>query len=277
MVNIENLSFSYGRKRVLSNISLSLERGKMYGLLGENGVGKTTLFKILSGLQRATAGSCTILNESPFKRAPSLLGELFYLPEELNFVKREQSIASFAKGNGALYPNWNSEKFYEILDRFSLNPKERFGGLSYGQAKKGVIAFALATNVSLLLLDEPTNGLDIPSKGLLRAILSEYSLEDSSTIIATHQVRDLENLIDPIIILDNCSTLLNNSLEEISKKIRFSIESLIPHDALYYEAVPGGYLTVRKNSEGVESRVDLEALFNVTINNRELIKELFKE
>lgn len=277
MVTIENLFFNYGKREVLSNISLKLEKGKIYGLLGENGVGKTTLLKIISGLQPPLSGSCLVFNENPFDRTPSFLRDLFYLPEELDFIRVEHSLHSFGEQNGPFYPNFSMTKYLEILNRFSLSPSQKFNKLSYGQAKKGAIAFALATNVSLLLLDEPSNGLDIPSKSLFRSVLSDYCLEESTTVISTHQVRDLENLIDPIIIMDNRATILNESLERIAEKLYFSLESSVAEEALYYEVALGGYLTVTLNSEGNESRVNLEAFFNATINNRELIENLFKE
>ena len=148
--------------------------------------------------------------------------------------------------------------------------------LSHGQAKKAAIAFALATNVDLLLMDEPSNGLDIPSKTLFRQIMAQYCLDTTCTVISTHQVRDLENLIDPIIILDNRAVLLNESLECITEKLYFGLRPSVPADALYFEPTLGGYLCVSENESDGESRVNLEALFNTTLRNKQRIQELFK-
>ena len=275
MIEIKNLSFKYAKKRVLSDISLKLEAGKIYGLLGENGVGKTTLLKIISGLQKPSTGSCTVQGEHPFNRTPSFLGNIYYLPEELEYIQTDITPRDFAKLNGTFYPNFDNEKFEAILSEFSVTPNTKLNKLSLGQAKKAAIAFAIATNAGLLLMDEPSNGLDIPSKTLFRKIISEYCLDTTCTVISTHQVRDLENLIDPIIILDNQAVLLNASLERISEKLHFSMETMARKDALYAEPTLGGFLCVTENKGYGESRVNLEGLFNTTMMHKNRISELF--
>ena len=197
MVKIDDLSFKYGKYEVLSHISMTLERGKIYGLLGENGVGKTTLLKIISGLQKPEAGRCTAFGENPFNRTPSFLSRIYYLPEELEYIQTDLSPRQFAQLNGIFYPKFAMEKFASILREFDVAPDKKLNKLSQGQTKKAAIAFAISTNADLLLMDEPSNGLDIPSKTLFRQIMAEYCLDTTCTVISTHQVRDLENLIDP--------------------------------------------------------------------------------
>lgn len=277
MIEIKNLSFKYGKKPVLKNISLQLQSGKIYGLLGENGVGKTTLLKIISGLQKPSTGSCIVQGENPFDRTPSFLCKIYYLPEELEYIQSELTPKEFAQFNGPFYPKFDFDKFQAILKEFSVDPNQRLNKLSQGQTKKAAIAYAIATNVDLLLMDEPSNGLDIPSKTLFRRIISEYCLETTCTVISTHQVRDLENLIDPIIILDNHAVLLNESLEHISEKLYFSMEPAAPQGALYAEPTLGGFLCVTENKGHGESRVNLEGLFNTTIVHKNRISELFKQ
>lgn len=276
MINIQDLSFKYGKKEILSNITMTLEAGKIYGLLGENGVGKTTLLKIISGLQKPFAGSCTVHGENPFGRTPSFLSKIYYLPEDLEFIQLDMSVQYFAKLNAPFYPNFDYEKFKTILAEFDVDVDKKLNKLSHGQTKKAAIAFALATNVELLLMDEPSNGLDIPSKTLFRKIIAQYCLDTTCTIISTHQVRDLENLIDPIIILDNRAVLLNESLERISEKLYFGLSHAVPANALYSEPALGGYLCVTENDGDGESRVNLEALFNTTMQNKNRIQELFR-
>lgn len=276
MVEIKNLSFKYGRNEVLSKITITLEAGKIYGLLGENGVGKTTLLKIISGLQRPYSGSCKVHGENPFSRKPSFLSRIYYLPEELEFIQNDFSSRQFAKMNGSFYHNFDQTKFETILNEFKVNIDQSLNQLSYGQTKKAAIAFAIATNVDILLMDEPSNGLDIPSKSTFRKVLAEYCLDTTCTIISTHQVRDLENLIDPIIILDNCGVLINESVESISNKLYFSLYPNIPTNALYYDPVPGGYICVEINKGLGESHINLEALFNTTMQHKTLINDLFK-
>jgi len=274
MIKIDNLSFKYGKKEVLNDISMKLEAGKIYGLLGENGVGKTTLLKIISGLQKPWKGSCSVFGEDPFKRTPSFLSRIFYLPEELEFIQNDYSIRYFAKINAPFYPKFDNEKFETILKEFEVEGDKKLNKLSYGQMKKAVLSFAIATNAELLLLDEPSNGLDIPSKTLFRRIIVQYVSDNTCTLISTHQVRDLENLIDPIIILDNKAVLINASLEKISEKLYFGLYSSVPANALYSEPTPGGYLCVMQNEEMGESKVNIEALFNATMHHKTLIREL---
>lgn len=275
MITIQNLSFKYGKKEILSDISMTLEAGKIYGLLGENGVGKTTLLKLICGLQKPFAGSCTVHGENPFRRTPSFLSKIYYLPEDLEYIQLDMSIAQFAKLNAPFYPNFDADKFNTILKEFSVDADKKLNKLSHGQTKKAAIAFALATNVELLLMDEPSNGLDIPSKTLFRQVMAQYCLDTICTVISTHQVRDLENLIDPIIILDNRAVLLNESLERISEKLYFGLRPAVPANALYFEPTLGGYLCVSENDDEGESRVNLEALFNTTLRNKNRIQELF--
>ena len=277
MVDIQNLTFRYGRKTVLTDISLQLGGGKIYGLLGENGVGKTTLLKVIAGLQKQVSGSCTVFGENPFDRTPSFLSRIYYLPEDLEFIQKGYTPSQMGKLNGPFYPKFDNEKYMAILQEFNVDPEQSINKMSQGQTKKSAIAFAIATNAELLLMDEPSNGLDIPSKTLFRRVMAEYCLDTTCTIISTHQVRDLENLIDPIIILDNCATILNESLESIAEKLYFSLEKAVPADALYSEPTLGGYLCVRRNEGMGESRINLEALFNTTINNKELITSIFKK
>ncbi|KAF5036390.1 Vitamin B12 import ATP-binding protein BtuD [anaerobic digester metagenome] len=276
MINISNLSFRYGKKEVLTNICMKLETGKIYGLLGENGVGKTTLLKIICGLQEPSGGSCAVFNENPFRRKPSFLNRIYYLPEETEYIQNDFTIKYFAKINAPFYPKFDNIKLDTILKEFDVDSDRKLNKLSYGQTKKAAIAFAIATNVDLLLLDEPSNGLDIPSKAIFRKIMAEYCLDTTCTIISTHQVRDLENIIDPIIILDNRAVLLNESLERISERLYFGIENTLPYNTLYSEPTLGGYLCVSENNGQGESRVNLEALFNTTMQHKSKIKELFK-
>lgn len=276
MITIEDLSFKYGRKEILSNISLTLTQGKIYGLLGENGVGKTTLLKIISGLQKPFSGTCLVNGESAFKRTPSFLSNIYYLPEDLEYIQMDIPVKLYAETNGMFYPRFDMQKFNNILNEFSMDANGKLNKLSQGQTKKVAIAFALATNVDLILMDEPSNGLDIPSKSLFRKVIAQYCDDNTCCVISTHQVRDLENLIDPIIILDNRAVLLNASLEKISENLYFGLEPSAPQDALYAEPTLGGVVTVTKNTHGMESRVNLEALFNATMQKKNTIQEIFK-
>ena len=162
-----------------------------------------------------------------------------------------------------------------ILNEFDVDPKQMMTRMSNGQLKKTYISFALACGAKYLYLDEPTNGLDIPSKAQFRTALMKYTLEDSTIVISTHQVRDLENIIDPIIILDRQDTLLNATIDEISRKLFFDYGTTLNPNSLYTEQLPGGFIQVYPNTTGEDSKVNIEALFNTVNKNKETIKALF--
>ena len=250
MIEISDLQFSYGPKTVLKNISLKASEGNIYGLLGENGVGKTTLLTLLCGLKKPQQGSITVDGRNPFDREPSLLSDQFYLADEVTPVHAKAM--SFAKEHGVF---WDA--------------------MSAGQLKKTWIAFALACNAKYYYMDEPTNGLDIPSKAQFRKAVTKYTSEDSILIISTHQVRDLENIIDPIIILDNQEVLVNATMEEISAKLFFDYGTELKADALYLEQTPGGCIQVYPNVTGEESKVNVEAFFNTVHAHKDVIKAMF--
>ncbi len=274
MIRIKDLGFSYGDKPVLKNIGMTLEEGKIYGLLGENGVGKTTLLTLLSGLKKPQAGSIEIDSCNPFDRKPSFLTEEFYLSDDVNAANMKA--AGYASNYGRFWERFDLAKFLEIMELFENDPEQKMNRMSTGQLKKTHIAFALACNTKYLFMDEPTNGLDIPSKAQFRKAIMKYTREDATLLISTHQVRDLENVIDPIIILDRQDVLLNASIEEISKRLYFDYSNDRIEDALYSEMIPGGSIQVCLNTTGEESKVHLEALFNTVHRHKELIKSLFE-
>ena len=147
--------------------------------------------------------------------------------------------------------------------------------LSFRQQKKAIIAFALSLGTKILLMDETSNGLDIPSKVILRRMIAENATDDQMIIISTHQGKDLENLIDPIIIMDNDGVLLNESIESIASKLSFYLETKKDDTALYTQPALNGYVTIRKNDGEEETQVDIEALFNCVLANKRFIKDMF--
>ena len=273
MISVKDLSFSYGSKKVLNNITMELKGGNIYGLLGENGVGKTTLLTLLCGLKKPQTGSIDTDGRNPFDRQPSLLAEQFYLPDEVSPVRYKA--IDFGRETGVLWPHFDFNKYLTILTEFEVDTTQRMDSMSAGQLKKTWIAFALACNARHYFMDEPTNGLDIPSKSQFRKAIMKYTCEDSAIVISTHQVRDLEEIIDPIIILDKEDVLLNASLETITQKLFFDYGNQIHADALYLEHTPSGAIQVYPNTTGEESKVNGEALFNAAHSHKDIIKALF--
>lgn len=274
MIEINDLGFSYKDNKVLENITMTLNEGCIYGLLGENGVGKTTLLTLLCGLKKPQHGSILVDGRNPFDRQPGLLGSQFYLMDEVAPMMMKAS--AYAELYGRLWPDFDINRFNEIMQLFEVEPEQKMNKLSLGQLKKVYVAFALACNTKYYYLDEPTNGLDIPSKALFRKALSKYIREDATVVISTHQVRDLENIIDPIIILDKRDVLLNASIDEISDKLYFDYSGEPSTDALYSEMIPGMSVQVMLNPSHAESKVNIEALFNAVHRHKEEIKEMFK-
>lgn len=278
MITIKNLDFSYKNAAVFKNISLNFKEGNVYGLLGENGVGKTTLLKLICGLQQANAGSCTVDEFIPSERNPYFLQNIFFLPEEV--ITDDTTPEKFVKKLGVFYPRYDHEYFLNLMDELEVDATKKFDTLSYGQKKKALLACALSLRTDYLLLDEPTNGLDIPSKAKFRKVILEHSTDAAShvptIIISTHQVKDVENLIDPIVILDHDEVLLDATFEEISKKLYFEYGAEKSDNALYSEIMPGGYINVLPNNFEMESKVNVEALFNAVRNNKKKIREIFE-
>ncbi len=273
MIQVKDLSFSYGSKGVLKNISMELKGGNIYGLLGENGVGKTTLLTLLCGLKKPQTGSIETDGRNPFDRQPSLLAEQFYLPDEVAPIRAKA--LDFGAERGKLWPLFDMNKYLTLLGEFEVDTTQRMDTMSAGQLKKTWIAFALACNARHYFMDEPTNGLDIPSKSQFRKAIMKYTCDDSAIIISTHQVRDLEEIIDPIIILDKEDVLLNASLQTISEKLFFDYGSQLHPEALYLENTPSGAIQVYPNTTGEESKVNLEALFNAVHSHKDVVKALF--
>ena len=273
MIKINNLGFSYAENVVLKDITMTLEEGHIYGLLGENGVGKTTLLTLLSGLKKPKAGKIEIDGKAPFDRQPSLLTDIYYLSDEV--AESNMKAVDYAKNYCRFWEGFDFEKFMEIMKILENDPQQKMNQMSFGQLKKAHIAFALACNTKYLFMDEPTNGLDIPSKAQFRKALLKYTREEATVLISTHQVRDLENVIDPIIILDKQQVLLNATIQEISEKLYFDYSGEAVPAALYREMTPGGCIQVLPNLSKEESKVNIEALFNTVHQHKEMIHYIF--
>ena len=275
MISIKNLSFGYQKKQLLfKDLSLDLKAGHIYGLLGKNGAGKTSLLKNIAGLVFPLKGICAVNGHNPPDRKPSFLEDIFYLPEEI-FVP-DTTVNGFVKGTAPFYPRFNKEDHLKYLKDLDVPQSAKLNQLSLGQQKKFMIAFAMACNTSVIIMDEPTNGLDIPSKAKFRKMIASAFRDDQLILISTHQVKDLENLIDSVLILHNQQIVLNKSNEELSDVLNFGI---IPNtdleEALYYEESFHGVQGISRNQYGTISKPDLELLFNGVISeNEQLINHI---
>lgn len=267
MISIRDFYFSYGRTPVFTGVSTTLMSGHIYGVLGKNGTGKSTLLYNIAGLLYPTSGRITVNGKNPSRREPDFLQDIFMVPEE--FYLPNISIPAYVKYYGAFYPRFDKQAFARYLDLFEIPLDSLLQGMSYGQKKKVCISFAVASNTTVLLMDEPTNGLDIVSKGQLRKVIASAASDDRILMISSHQVKDLENLIDEVIILSDTTILLKENLEHVSKKLSFklSFDETDLRDALYSESVLKGNTMVLKNHDQEECKVDLELFYKATMSN----------
>ena len=271
MILIDQLTFHYQKQgQFFDNLSFNQEFGSIVGLLGKNGAGKTTLLKLMAGLLHPHSGSLEISGFTPFDRQPDFLGDLFMVPEEFTFP--QVSIDLYLKATSSLYPNFDDDKLDGILKDFELDRKSKIHNLSQGQRKKFLIAFALATNCKLLILDEPTNGLDIPSKSLFRKVLVGSVTDEQLVLISTHQVKDIETILDKVVILNQGKIIFNESMDNISKQWQFKhVASLAGmEEIIFSEKFPGGYKVVVPASDEDESDIDLELLFKAILSQKGL-------
>lgn len=275
MINIKNLSFAY-EKPVLNGLSLEFKAGHIYGLLGRNGTGKSSLLRNIAGLVFPSGGSVSVNGFAPAKREPGFLQDLCMVPEE--FFLPDIPVADYVKHYAPFYPAFDHGKFAKYLTVFEIEALSSMQKMSYGQKKKILIAFALATNAKLVLMDEPTNGLDIIAKSQFRKILAQAADEQRCIIVSTHQVKDLENLIDRVTVIEDGKILFDEDVDLIAQKLSFSYayKGTDISNALYSESSLAGNMVVTVNQDGEEGKPDLELLYKAIVIKKEIITKLFQ-
>lgn len=277
MIRIEDISFAYrkGRKQVFRHFNAELELGGIYGLLGKNGAGKSTLLHLMAGLVAPSEGKVLLHGEEMSKRSVTSLQSLFLVPEE--FSLPAVSLDRYVRYMAPFYPRFSAEILKRALDCFELSSDLHLDRLSMGQRKKVFVSFALAANTEWLLLDEPTNGLDIPGKRQFRKILVQEMNEERGVVISTHQVQDVEHLLDRLLIVDQGQALLQKTVAEVCETLRFTQTSdpNLLRRAIYQLPSLQGASVLLLNEDGVESNLDLELLFNALMEKREEVTALF--
>ena len=286
MVDLQGITFGYGkRERLFDRLDLALAPGNVYGLLGRNGAGKTTLLRLMAGLLFPKEGSARAAGEEVRRRTPSFLRELYFVPEE--FHTPALTPLELARLYGVFYPRFDHDAMARHLAGLEVDAQRNMTAMSYGQKKKVLLAFAVATGCRLLILDEPTNGLDIPAKGQFRRLLAGAAADDRVIVVSTHQVRDLEHLIDPIVILEQGRIVFQHSVEEISAALAVRDAAAVgpPDDgeALYVEpgtgmgGAPSGRALVAAGSAArAETAVDIELLFNSVVADHRRVAAAFR-
>ncbi len=265
MIDIQNISYRYpGQKLpVFSDFSLQLTENRVYGLLGKNGTGKSTLLYLISGLLRAQKGSVCCDSVATYKRHARILSDMLLVSEE--FELPAVSLDSYVKLIAPFYPCFSNEVLHHCLEAFELKEIGNLHALSMGQKKKAYMSIALAANTRYLLMDEPTNGLDIPSKSQFRKVVADCMSDDRTIIVSTHQVHDVEQLLDHILILSEREMLLNASVADIAEKYAFEVRTPGEMDdtVIYAEPSLQGNIAMTRRQEGQdETLVNIEILFN---------------
>jgi ABC-2 type transport system ATP-binding protein len=277
MIQVQNLDFWYKKDRpVFRNLNLSLVPGHIYGLLGKNGSGKSSLLKCISGLSFPSHGKCLIDGAETSERSVQTLENLFFLAEEVYVPALTPG--QFLKNTAAFYPKFSITDFYAYVKTLDVDPEQAMSNMSYGQQKKVIIAFGLATNASVLIMDEPTNGLDIPSKVQFRKLIASVLNEERCIIISTHQVRDLDSLIDTVLILADHKIAINSSIDMLTDQLLFGVfESTNGMNVLYEEESMRGKHAIIQNTAGKYSKMDLELLFNAVTAGNNKLTQILKE
>ncbi|MBW4891708.1 ABC transporter ATP-binding protein [Mucilaginibacter sp. HMF5004] len=276
MIIFDNLTFGYKKAEpVLQDLNLELKQGHIYGLLGQNGAGKSSLLYNICGLLFANKGQCHVLGQVPSKRNVSFLQQVFLLPEE--FYIPRVNLAGYLNTYAPFYPAFDRDMFYRFAKEFEIPDTGNLQSLSHGEQKKVMISFALATNAKVLLMDEPTNGLDIPSKKQFRKIIAGCIRPDQTMIISTHQVRDLDSLIDHVLILKDKNIIVHEPVDRITEKLVFKQAMTLNEagEVIYSEGGLKGYAVVALNKKEEPSRLDMEMFFNAVLSNKQQIVQLF--
>ncbi|MFA5669093.1 MAG: ABC transporter ATP-binding protein [Balneolaceae bacterium] len=277
MISFKNVSFAYKKgEALLSDINFELRKGNVYGILGLNGAGKTTLLNLATGMLFPESGSCQFNGEEVRNRTPKILRELFIVPEQFDLPKL--SGEKYTKIHQPFYPKFVESVLHEILTIFEVDFSKKLSELSYGQRKKFLIAFSIASNARMLFFDEPTNGLDIPSKSQFRKVIASLDLEDRSILISTHQVRDLGMMLDHIIVIKEGTIVFNQSVEKVTQNLKFKkIEGEHSDEYIYGERTLGGVNAILPATNGDNSELDLdmELLFNGIIQKTDTINKQF--
>lgn len=269
MIEIKDLNFGYSRRgrAVFDGFTLSLAGGHIYGLLGKNGTGKSTLLYLIAGLLHPRRGTVRIGGTESRLRRPEILRDVFIVPEEYDLPP--VSLDAYIRVNEPFYPNFSREVLGECLKDFELPNFRRLNELSMGQKKKVYVSIALASGCRLILMDEPTNGLDIPSKSDFRRVVAAHFTGDRTMIISTHQVHDIEQLLDHIVIVSAGGLLLDAPVEEICRRWSFGLRAANDMDdsVIYAEPTLQGNAVICRRTEGDngETPINVELLFDAAV------------
>ena len=274
MISVENLKVEFGVKPLFSEASFVINDRDRIALVGKNGAGKSTLIYLMTGLLTPRSGEALMDGVNVRERLPKTMSDIFLVPEEFDLP--HLSLKKYVEINAPFYPRFSMEDMERYLEIFEMggDMNMKLHALSMGQKKKVFMAFAFATNIRVLIMDEPTNGLDIPSKSQFRKLVTSGMTDDRMMLISTHQVRDISDILDHVVIIDQSKVLLNASFADVMSKVAFR-PLRAGDEPLFVVQSPFGPMGAVPATPGEETKVDLEMLFNATLQNPAAINQLF--
>lgn len=222
LIRCDNLTKKYGSLTALNSVDLSVESGKIIGLLGPNGSGKTTLIKLINGLLTPTSGSITVCGEAV---GPKTKAKVAYLPDNI-YLNGWMTVEKIVKYFADFYEDFRTELAYEMLTRLGIEKKTRLKALSKGNKEKVCLILIMSRNALLYVLDEPIAGVDPAARDyVISTIINNYN-PDASVIISTHLISDIEQILDEVIFIKDGNLLLNKTVDEIREENGKSVDEL---------------------------------------------------
>ena len=220
----ENLTKNYGKKTVLENLNLTLESGKIYGLIGRNGAGKTTMLSIMSNQNPATDGKVTLDGENIWENRKAL--DRICFSRELN-ITQENGLAAYTIKKyldvaASYYVNWDKEMAKNLVEKFELKPKQKLGKLSKGMLSMVTIIVAMASKAEFTFLDEPVAGLDVVARELFyKLLLNEYTETGRTFVISTHIIEEAADVMEEVIIINKGKIIRHANTQELVDSARY--------------------------------------------------------
>lgn len=214
MIEVKNVNKKYGRKQVLKDLSFTAKKGEITCLIGINGVGKTTIMKAIMALTPINGGEILIDGEKIRKDS---FEKITFIPDTITMLPQMEIGEAFTF-MADFYKSWNPQRAEELLQFFKLDPTERIANLSKGNTAKVNMLLGLALDVDYLLMDEPFSGIDMFSREQIAEVFTSHLIEERGVILTTHEISDIEHLIDKAVLIDNGEVLKEFSVEEVRER-----------------------------------------------------------